>query len=339
MRFHSWLLLLSLFFAAQVTSSSAEIEQFEANLHETTDHSRSLPIDSAVEHKYVSTIDFDDLVRMVPSLLEPSEWPHHVFALYPLQNEEIQGSGIQSVFPLITTFLVIYKGNDNKRRKLTEIQLMNGVNVHQYISDYCHYSRYEGNDYEDCMTLLRDTASYQLYKVSAYTSTRINATLEDYTLTRTKVLTWILNTFDYKSYLEIGCANGFNFRGVVNGAQLDAAVCVDPWESSLATYHMTSDEYFHTLDNSTTFDMVFIDGLHEAHQAYRDFQNAWIRLNPGGTIIFHDCNPATEIQASYPMDERVKKWNWNGDVWKVGGALIYFPCFVVFLLLTCLLLS
>ena len=237
---------------------------------------------------------------------------------------------MQSI-PVISTFLVVYKGNDSKRSKLTEIQLFDGVNVHQYISEYCHYSRYEDKDYDDCMTLLRDTVSYQFYKIGAYTSTRFNATLEDYTLSRTKVLTWIINTFNYKSYLEIGCADGANFRGVVTGAShpLDA-VCVDPLETSSATYYMTSDEYFTNHGNHTTFDMVFIDGLHEAYQAYRDFQHAWTRLNPGGTIVFHDCNPATEIQASYPMDDRVKKMEleWRCMDGRFRGMMI-FPGFLV----------
>jgi hypothetical protein len=33
-------------------------------------------------------------------------------------------------------------------------------------------------------------------------------------------------------------------------------------------------------------DLIFIDGLHEATQVYRDFENAVQILNTGGTIVF-----------------------------------------------------
>ena len=295
-------------------TSTSQLEQLETSPHDGT-----LPIitnDFTDKNKYVSTIKYEDLLQMAPFLREPSVWPHHTFALYPLVKEEISESGNPTVSAVMKPFMVIYQGNDSQRSKVTEIELYHCVSVHRYMIDYCN--QYIDNDYEECMTLLRDTVSYQLYTVTAYTSTRLDATVEDYTLTRTKVLSWILHTFHSQSYLEIGCADGLNFHGIVREISHPLhAVCVDPLIDSLATYHITSDEYFHTLGNHTTYDVVFIDGLHEANQAYHDFQNSWNRLNPGGTIVFHDTNPATEIQASYPMDPRVKKWNWNGDVWKV----------------------
>lgn len=52
---------------------------------------------------------------------------------------------------------------------------------------------------------------------------------------------------------------------------------------------MTTDEFF--LQNTETFDIVFIDAFHHHTQVMKDFQNSLKVLNSGGIILFHDCNP------------------------------------------------
>jgi predicted O-methyltransferase YrrM len=67
------------------------------------------------------------------------------------------------------------------------------------------------------------------------------------------------------------------------------AIGVDPNQG--VTLRMTSDEFFAA--NQFTFDIVFIDGLHD--QVAKDIENSLRVLNPGGIIVMHDCNPTTKI--------------------------------------------
>lgn len=75
---------------------------------------------------------------------------------------------------------------------------------------------------------------------------------------------------------------------------------------------MTSDEYF--AQTADTFDIIFIDGLHEYSQVDRDIKNALKHLNKHGVIIMHDCHPNSEACqrhcSYYPGGE------WTGDCWK-----------------------
>ena len=94
------------------------------------------------------------------------------------------------------------------------------------------------------------------------------------------------------------------------------AVGVDPMRGG--THRMTSDIYFETHPYET-FDVIFVDGLHEAQQVYRDVLNALRVLRPNGMILLHDCNPTNEESASTYRTSSV--FAWNGDVWKALVAL------------------
>ena len=74
---------------------------------------------------------------------------------------------------------------------------------------------------------------------------------------------------------------------------------------------MTSDEFFS--QNVETFDVVFVDGLHEYDQVRRDVQNSLEVLNPGGVIVMHDCLPTTYAAHANPPQQAA----WNGDVWRL----------------------
>lgn len=79
------------------------------------------------------------------------------------------------------------------------------------------------------------------------------------------------------------------------------------------------------------FDIIFIDGLHEGHQVYRDIVNSTNHLNENGIIVCHDCNPQ-----SWEAEKGFEDYNgleiWNGDSWK--GFVKYrlnseFLCYVI----------
>jgi hypothetical protein len=125
-------------------------------------------------------------------------------------------------------------------------------------------------------------------------------------MTRTQLLQNLIQIFGYKSYLEIGCANDWNFNQITAPLK----VGVEPHPHHGGTVKMTSDEFFAT--NTQKFDLIFIDGLHISDQVDKDIQNSLKYLNDNGTIVMHDCNPAgEENQRQYVVVS-----DWNGDCWK-----------------------
>jgi len=116
----------------------------------------------------------------------------------------------------------------------------------------------------------------------------------------------IVRIFKFTSYLEIGCGNDLVFSEINIHK-----VGVDP--NSGGTLRMTSDEFFS--QNTEKFDLIFIDGLHEANQVLKDIQNSVNCLNDGGLILVHDCSPVSEENQLVPHNNKPDV-RWNGDVWK-----------------------
>ena len=113
-----------------------------------------------------------------------------------------------------------------------------------------------------------------------------------------------------KSYLEIGCDK----NQVWNHITVDTKFGVDPYRGG--NMRMTSDEFFK--QNTSLFDVIFIDGLHEYNQVARDFENSLEVLNTDGVIIIHDMLPRTEEMADPNV---VCSGSWLGDVYKLAFDL------------------
>lgn len=79
---------------------------------------------------------------------------------------------------------------------------------------------------------------------------------------------------------------------------------------------MTSDEFFE--QNKKTYDIIFIDGLHEQYQVMKDIIHALDIISENGIILIHDCLPETEEAQIVPR----RQVTWNGDVWKGIAELI-----------------
>ena len=144
-------------------------------------------------------------------------------------------------------------------------------------------------------------------------------------LSRLEVLNRLAAQLRARTYLEIGVQTGIVFRSV----NVAHKVGVDPDPSSAATMHMTSDQFFADLadgypsfpagpDGRRTADLIFIDGLHHAEQVAKDAANALSCLTPGGVIVFHDCDPPTEISQ---RREIADPGCWCGDTWRAWVAL------------------
>jgi predicted O-methyltransferase YrrM len=133
-------------------------------------------------------------------------------------------------------------------------------------------------------------------------------------LQRGDIVQFLIDLYGYQSYLEIGTKSGDTFKLV----RCVLKHGVDP-RGGCATHATTSDEFFAQLDAAARYDLVFIDGLHEAEQVKRDIANALAHLSAGGAIVMHDCNPRDEDEQRVPPKPGQRIW--TGDVWK---AFVYY---------------
>lgn len=136
-----------------------------------------------------------------------------------------------------------------------------------------------------------------------------------------------------KVYLEIGVQHGTSLR---LAHQAELAIGIDPEPLCTATgnqmlYRGTSDEYFAQPDQAVLddyvvnlkwpVDLAFIDGLHHAEQAMRDFLNVCRHLSETGVIVIDDVLPRNEAEAN-----RIQcPGDWTGDVWKMSEELLDHP--------------
>jgi hypothetical protein len=123
---------------------------------------------------------------------------------------------------------------------------------------------------------------------------------------RWDIINQLIEKNNYKSYLEIGVNKGQCFLKIKCAEKIG----VDPDKKSIATVFKTSDKFFS--ENNQKFDIIFIDGLHEQSQVYRDISNSLYALNDGGSVVCHDMLPNDEKMQIVP---RVVS-EWTGDGWK-----------------------
>ena len=131
-------------------------------------------------------------------------------------------------------------------------------------------------------------------------------------VTRTNILNTLADRYKYRSYLEIGQGVRQQNHDWINCA---IRIGVDPDPSVKAAYQMTSDEFFKI--NKDSFDLIFIDGDHTEEQVRRDILNSLKDLNKNGTIVVHDCNPASKAMQRVPPVQQ----KWTGKVWKIWVKL------------------
>lgn len=206
---------------------------------------------------------------------------------------------------------VIVPGTYREDGQPLTIQYDGAIDVYGLLGENCHLFK----DVDAC-TEVMDGLSGLIYGITNYTPRLGTRTFEDYTTARWDVILSLIHRYNYTKYLEIGCARDEVFSRVRGTVSL--AVGVDP--SKGGTHRMTSNAFFES--NTETFDIIFIDGDHNAKQAIRDVNNAMAVLAEGGTIVMHDCNPRTEIR-QIPHDN--PNHTYNGDVWKVVVLLRLLP--------------
>lgn len=145
-----------------------------------------------------------------------------------------------------------------------------------------------------------------------------------------------------KNYLEVGVCKGLTFTEV-NIENKDA---VDPYfafdfesqrSSDVSFFEVPSDDFFSNFANTDKkYDVIYLDGLHEFNQTFRDFCNT-LRFSHEKTIWLIDDTVPNSYFAGLPSQATARKGRdmvadkqnaWMGDVYKVIFAIHdYFPQF------------
>jgi|SaaInlV_125m_DNA_1040241.scaffolds.fasta_scaffold86216_2 hypothetical protein len=127
----------------------------------------------------------------------------------------------------------------------------------------------------------------------------------------------LINKINAESYVEIGLGSGDMFKSI----KCPKKYGIDPQFGNFVfekgarcsirpTHEMTSDQFFE--QNKETFDVIFIDGMHESEYVERDINNSLNALNDNGFIICHDMSPTSKNMQIVP---RIQP-QWTGDCWK-----------------------
>jgi hypothetical protein len=127
---------------------------------------------------------------------------------------------------------------------------------------------------------------------------------------RTDIINQLISYCKYKTYLEIGVSKPEDNFDLI---KCKFKIGVDP--NGKASYTGTSDEFFS--ENKLTYDIIFIDGLHEEPQVTKDIYNSLAVLNSNGTIVLHDCLPLAEEHQTEHYNGSV----WAGTVWRSNAKL------------------
>lgn len=103
-------------------------------------------------------------------------------------------------------------------------------------------------------------------------------------------------------YLEIGVRTGDSLMRVQKYSKkcygVDPVITHRNYENNVELFEMTSDDFFKNINPNIEFDMVFIDGLHEKNQVFRDFVNVKDKVINDGLVILHDTVPMNDYMLS-----------------------------------------
>lgn len=135
---------------------------------------------------------------------------------------------------------------------------------------------------------------------------------------RYDVINHFIRARRYRTYLEIGTADGRTLERVTCARKVGVDPAPKRIEPDWNVQTMTSNAFFAA--NQERFDLVFVDGLHHAEQALRDICNGLTVLTERGMVIVDDCLPASE-EEQHRDPARADVASWTGDVWKAIAFL------------------
>ena len=137
---------------------------------------------------------------------------------------------------------------------------------------------------------------------------------------RSDVINQIIKKYNYvnPNYLEIGVWYGETFKDV-QSENKDGVDTESYCESKYVNYKMSSNNFFKDHVNKK-YDIIFIDGLHTAHQVSLDLYNSINNLNNNGFIVLDDVYPHSEKEQNSLDLSKVGPQ--TGDVWKAVYHII-----------------
>lgn len=132
----------------------------------------------------------------------------------------------------------------------------------------------------------------------------------------------LLDACGLNTYLEIGVRRGKTIEAV----RARERTGVDPMHlvdesrlpAGIRLHTLSSDNFFERLEPTRIFDFIFLDGLHEFSQSYRDAINSIHHLSAGGLLLIDDVVPESN-QAASPTRTGVGRW--MGDTFKTALLL------------------
>lgn len=142
--------------------------------------------------------------------------------------------------------------------------------------------------------------------------------------TRHQLLRMLHQELQPRTYFEIGVSTGRSMR-----VSRTRSIGVDPAFQVITELHCdiqlvrdTSDDFFARPDafshfGGTPIDLAFIDGMHLAEFALRDFINVERHMARTGVVVFDDVLPRNPLEAA--RDRRTRFW--AGDVYKTLEVL------------------
>ena len=135
------------------------------------------------------------------------------------------------------------------------------------------------------------------------------------------------------AYLEVGVSFGHTFENVM----LPFRWGVDPYPmfdvahlpQGVIFSALESDRFFSRLPENQKFDLVFLDGLHEWRQTYRDLINALDHTPDHAIILIDDVVPDDEWSSVPDQALAIERkraagrvdHRWQGDVFRVVLAI------------------
>ena len=131
-----------------------------------------------------------------------------------------------------------------------------------------------------------------------------------------------------RTYLEIGVSTGTSLT-----LSRTRSIGVDPFfrirrelHCDLQLVRATSDEFFASAGafehfGGSAFDLAFIDGMHLAEYALRDFINTERHAHPASVIVLDDMLPRVPVEGLRDRRDARSHGAWAGDVYKILDAL------------------
>jgi len=131
-----------------------------------------------------------------------------------------------------------------------------------------------------------------------------------------------------RTYFEIGVSTGGSL-----GLSRTRSIGVDPFFKVVRGLHCdlhlvreTSDEFFASDEamghfDGTPIDLAFIDGMHLAEYALRDFINTERHTHAASVVVLDDMLPRSSVEAMRDRNLTRPHRAWAGDVYKVVDAL------------------